>query len=506
MNSIINKKIEDPLFQTVLTIMSDISDLRRINALLGWDQETYMPDGSWEARAKQSQTLEILEHKLFINDDTKKLVDKIKNNKAERSSHHQRMLEIFVKDYEKNAKIPTSFVENYSIAKSKANESWKKARKKGEFNLFEKDLDNLIELTIQKTNHLGYEKNPYNALLNEYEEGANYDSISEIFSNLKTETIRLSKKYISKENFQLPNADKFNLSKKKQLKLCKEIAKALCFDFFNGRLDESHHPFTTSFSKYDVRITTRFDTKDIFNALYSTIHEVGHGLYEQGIDNSLYNTFAEEGTSLGIHESQSLIWENNICRSLEFWVWAMPLLRKYFPSEFSEVSEMEMYKVCNQVSYSFIRTESDELTYNLHIILRFEIENELINRKLKTKDIPERWNELFKEMTGLTIENNNNGCLQDIHWSFGGFGYFPTYSLGKLYAASLMKQMEIEFDVWQNVKNGEFMTLRTWLRNNIHQWGRLKTPKQIIQNVANKNLNSIDFVSYLEDKLDKIYS
>lgn len=506
MSTLINKNIDDPLFQNVLTIMSDISDLRRINALLGWDQETYMPEGSWEARAKQSQTLEILEHKLFINEDTKKLVDKIINNKAERSIHHKRMLDIFVKDYEKSAKIPTSFVENYSLAKSKANESWKKARKKGEFNLFEKDLDKLIELTIQRTNYLGFEKNPYNALLDEYEEGANYESLSTIFIQLKKETIRLSKKYIGKRNYELPNSDNFNLSKAKQLKLCKEIAKALCFDFFNGRLDASHHPFTTSFSKYDVRITTRFDTKDVFNALYSTIHEVGHGLYEQGLDSALYNTFAEEGTSLGIHESQSLIWENNICRSLEFWIWALPLLKKTFPKEFNQVSEMDMFKVCNQVEYSYIRTESDELTYNLHIILRFEIENELINKKLKTKDIPERWNELFKEMTGLTIENNNNGCLQDIHWSFGGFGYFPTYSLGKLYAASLMKQMQLEFDVMNKIQNGEFLTLRNWLRDNIHQWGRLKTPSQIIQDVAKKDLNSIDFVSYLEEKLDKVYS
>lgn len=495
------------LTENVIKKMTVIKDLQHCIALLGWDQETKMPIGSWEARADQLCTLEELSYKFSTDDESRKLVDKIKNNKCDKNNFQDKLLCIFVKDFEKVNKLNNDFIIKYSKAKSQSLESWRNAKKHNNYKLFESDFSKLIDFTIEKTELLGYKRNKYDALLDEYEEGMTYQKLLPIFENIEKNTKKLSNQ-IFKSNKKIKSIDfKIEFNENKQLRLAKKLAKKLAFDFQLGRLDKSIHPFTTAFSQKDVRITTRIDANDIFSCIYSTIHEVGHGLYEQGINLSLYRTFACDASSLGIHESQSLIWENVICKSQEFWKWATPELKNRFRQELKGYDEKDFFEMVNKVENSFIRTDSDELTYNLHILIRTEIENGLINKKIKAKDLPEVWNELYKKYLGIVPKSDNLGCLQDIHWAAGMFGYFPTYTLGKLYASTIWEEMNIQIsDLNDVIKEGEFFIIRKWLKENIHKYGRLKTPEEIIFDISGKTLNTDDFFNYLENKLDYVYN
>jgi carboxypeptidase Taq len=497
---------ENLLTENVVKKMTIIKDFQHCIALLGWDQETKMPIGSWEARADQICTLEEISHKILTDDDSKRLVDKIKNNKCDKSSLQNRLLCLYVKDYENASKLNNDFIIRYSKAKSQSLESWRNAKKHNNFNFFENDFTTLIELTIEKAELLGCTRNKYDALLDEFEEGMTYNKLLPIFENIELKTKKLTSQIAKSHNKIKSINPKLEFYEKVQFKFAKKIAKKLAFDFQKGRLDKSIHPFTTSFSQKDVRITTRIDKNNIFSCLYGTIHEVGHGLYEQGIDLSLYRTFASDATSLGIHESQSLIWENIICRTQEFWEWVMPELKNHFHNELKGYDEKDMYEMVNKVENSFIRTEADELTYNLHILIRTDIENKLINSKIKPKDLPDIWNELYKKHLGLIPKNDNIGCLQDIHWAAGMFGYFPTYTLGKLYASTIWEEMNIQIPHLKSIiKEGEFFIIRKWLKENIHTFGRLKSPEEIIFDISGKSLNTEDFFSYLEKKLKHVY-
>ncbi len=502
---LINTK-ENLLTENVVKKMNVVKDLQHSIAILGWDQETKMPSGSWESRADQICTLEEISHQILTDNESKKLVEKIKNNKCNKTSFQDKFLCIFVKEIEKASKLNTEFVIKYSKAKSLALESWKNAKKHENFKIFESDLARLIDLSIEKTELLGYNQNRYDALLDEYEEGMTYNTLVPIFDKIENKTNKILH-HLSKSNYKIISIDsniEFNDSK--QLKFVKKLAKKLAFDFQIGRLDKSVHPFTTAFSQKDVRITTRIDKKNIFSSMYSTIHEVGHGLYEQGISFDLYRTFASDATSLGIHESQSLIWENTICRTIEFWQWVLPELKKYFKQELKDYSEKDMYEIVNKVESSFIRTESDELTYNLHILIRTQIENELINKTIKAKDIPDIWNEMYQKHLGITPKNNSIGCLQDIHWAAGMFGYFPTYTLGKLYSATIWEELNLQIpDLKSIIKEGDFYIIRKWLKENIHKFGKLKSPEELIFDISGKTLNTDDFFKYIENKLENVY-
>jgi carboxypeptidase Taq len=278
------------------------------------------------------------------------------------------------------------------------------------------------------------------------------------------------------------------------------------FDFTAGRIDSSAHPFCTSFATTDVRLTTRINEYDLRSCLFGLIHEAGHGLYEQGMRADFNGTFAREGASMGIHESQSLFWEAIIARSEEFWHWALPLLRRYFPSQLGEVTPRQMYQAINAVEPSLIRIEADEVTYNMHIILRYEIEKQLLEGSLSVDEIPSYWNDRFHQLLGLEVPDDARGCLQDIHWSFGGFGYFPSYTLGKLYAAMFRRSLlETIPETPQLVRNGDFAPIHQWLRSNIHQWGRTMKPSELVTKVTGSTLKVDDFIEYARRKVQRIY-
>jgi carboxypeptidase Taq len=496
------------LLENVLEKMNLIRDIQYSVAVLGWDQETYMPEASAQSRANQIASLETLAHQEITSQKSADYVKKIEDNICQKTDAEHRLLNLFVNEYNKSIKLPKELVSELAKQKAISVESWKIAKHKKDFKIYEKDLEKLTALKREEAKCLqnSDSKNLYDALIGEFEPNTSVDKLSVVFSNLKKESLDLLSKIDFKSKNSHLKTPKHAFSKNKQIKLSKMIAKKMGFDFTRGRLDLSEHPFTTSFSKFDVRITTRQNKYDFLPCFYSTIHEVGHALYEQGIDDSLSRTFAEEGSSIGIHESQSLIWENVICRSFDFWKWASREVKHVFPENFENWEAVDFYKFSNKIDTGFIRTESDELTYNLHIILRFELENLLINDKIKVKEIPEFWNSKMKEYLGLEVKSDDLGCLQDIHWAFGGYGYFPSYTLGKLYAAMIWNEIKKDFPDYQTkLANGELLFIRRWLKDQIHKCGKLYTPEELIQKIAHRPLSSEDFTTYIKEKINSIY-
>lgn len=494
------------LMSNVRSIMQIIFDLESTSELLGWDQETYMPDGAVMARADQMSTLELLAHQKITSEAAKTLAENVRDNFDKFTVEDQKLLRLFLRDFDKAAKLPSELVAELAYTKALAHESWKKARKEQNFKIFSGHLNKLINLLIEEAERYGYEDNRYDALLDLYEPGLTVNWLEPVFDELKYKTIELynqhkDKKIDAEEIF----IGKFNHDN--QMLLAAEIAHKMGFDFLHGRIDTSIHPFTASFSANDVRITVRTDESDLTEMLFGLIHETGHALYEQGINPRYYRSFAMRGASMGIHESQSLIWENNIARSREFWKWALPVIKKYFGLIPYEATPEDAFKLVNRLRPSTIRLKSDELTYNLHIILRFELEEALINGKIKTDDIPIVWNEKTREYLGLTPKNDTEGCLQDIHWSMGAFGYFPSYTLGKLYAASFEKALKNDItETSENIIHGKFSPIRNWLLENIHTHGQSKLPSEILSEITGSNLTAKDFVSYISDKLSKVYN
>ncbi|HYF02068.1 MAG TPA: carboxypeptidase M32 [Patescibacteria group bacterium] len=486
----------------IIGIMNTVKDLGAASAVLGWDQETYMPDGAGEARAEQIATLDTLAHQHLTSDISKKLAADVRGMNGEATS----LLKLFVKDHDRAAKLPEELVRETSKAQSLAQEAWKRAKGEKNFSIFAPHLQKLIDLKIQAAELYGYEKDRYDALLDLFEPGMTVAQLDPVFKELADGTRDLLKRIEP----NLKNADNSILSagfdKEKQIEFSRFIAEKLGYDFNHGRLDLTAHPFCTTFAITDVRITTRVFENDLRSCLFGVIHETGHALYEQGIDKKYARTFAADGTSMGIHESQSLFWENMVARTEEFWTWALPHLRARFPEQLRDMTPRAFFKAINTIQPSFIRVEADEVTYNMHIILRYHLERDLINGRLKVEDVPKVWAETMQEFLGITPENDAVGSLQDVHWSFGGFGYFPSYTLGKLYAAMIWNQLEKEMpDVREQISKGEFLNIRVWLRENIHQYGRTQEPIEIIKRVTGRTLTARDFLEYVNTKATNVY-
>jgi carboxypeptidase Taq len=343
-------------------------------------------------------------------------------------------------------------------------------------------------------------------LIEEFEPGMTASQLRPIFDRLKEGTQRLLGK-IADANSDLTDGVLFtDYDQTAQMEYARKIITKLGFNFETGRVDLSAHPFCTSFGSTDVRLTTRIYRDDLRSCLFGLVHEAGHGMYEQGFDPKFARTDLANGISMGIHESQSLLWENMVARSEPFWQWAFPSLQETFPQQLGGMTAFDFYRAVNVMRPSFIRVEADELTYNLHIILRYEIEDALIGGRMEVSDVPGVWNAKMNEYLGITPADDAEGCLQDVHWSFGGFGYFPSYTLGKLYAAMFMNAARAEIaDLDGRFASGEFSELLGWLRRNIHQWGKVKTASQLVMDVCGRPLTEEDFLGYLDAKIDRVY-
>lgn len=487
-------------------IMRKVKDLNAVSAVLGWDQEVYMPNGGAEARAEHIATIDTLSHEVLTSTEARRVADALRNEYNTLSEDDRTMITLFLRDHDRAVKLPDSLVRDTSRAQSLAQEAWKKARSEKNFSVFAPHLEKLIGLKIKAADLYGYEENRYDALLDLFEPGMKASIIRPVFERLRAGTVELLDRVKPVSESVNDNILRRSYERERQLEFGKSIISKLGFDFERGRVDLSAHPFCTNFAPTDVRLTTRIHENDLRSCLFGLIHEAGHGMYEQGIDMKYFRTFAAEGTSMGIHESQSLFWENVIARTEEFWQWALPQLKSVFPEQLGDITARDFYRAINVVGPSFIRIEADEMTYNLHIILRFEIEDGLINERIRVADIPEIWNEKMRESLGIVPKDDAEGCLQDVHWSFGGYGYFPSYTLGKLYAAMLWMQLQQDMPaVRSHIATGEFAPILEWLRTNIHQYGRTQTSEQIITRITGRGLTEEAFLSYIGSKVKDVY-
>jgi carboxypeptidase Taq len=484
--------------------MHTIADLRYASAVLQWDQETYLPPKGAPVRGQQIATLSEIAHRYFTDE---KLGSQLQNLLAgdQLSSEEKRNVELTWEDYSKQKKFSSSFVRTLAEAVNKSFHSWMEARKAKDFTIFASDLARLVELKKQEADMLGYKKHPYDALLDDHDKGSTVQLLDGVFNSIRQPL----KDLLDKISAQPPADDSFlqqHYDKDKQWQFGIQVVKELGYDMEAGRQDLSEHPFTTNFNSRDVRITTRIDENDLSNMVWSCIHEAGHALYEQGLPADEYGLPLGEPASYTIHESQSRLWENHIGRSRAFCERWLPVLQQYFPEQLGKVSVDQFYKGINKVQPSLIRTEADELTYHFHIMIRYELEKRLIEGSLGVNDIPAFWNEQYRQLLGVEVPDDKQGCLQDVHWSHGSFGYFPTYSLGSFYAAqfySFANQAIPTLNV--QIQHGNTSDLLHWLRENIHNKGRRFTSEQLCKEVCGETLNIEYFISYLLGKYKDIY-
>lgn len=493
------------LYQQYQQHLQRIADVRNATGVLQWDQETYLPKNGAHFRGQQISTLSEIAHELFSRDETGALLQEL-SAKEDLTPGQKKNVALTLEDYTKSKKYSSRFVRQLSDQTNKAFHAWIEARKQNSFAVFEKDLVLLIELKKEEANLLGYEHHPYNALLNEYEKGATVALLDETFAGLLPPLKTLLEKLTA-----APQVEDLFLQqpfeKGRQWEWGLHLIKELGFDFDAGRQDISEHPFSISFNAADVRITTRIDENDFSNMTWSCIHEAGHAFYEQGLPQAEYGLPLGEACSYSIHESQSRLWENNVGRSKAFWQHYYPTLQQYFPEQFSTIDLNAFYKGINKVQPSLIRTEADEISYHFHVSIRYELEKKLIDGTLQAADIPHFWNEQYKALIGVTVPDDKQGCLQDVHWSHGSFGYFPTYSLGSFYAAQFYAAAEKQLpNLKQNIAVGNTAPLLQWLRAGVHQKGRFYTSQELSKALTGHTLGVSYFVAYLLQKYESIYN
>lgn len=485
--------------------LGQVIDLNAAISLLHWDMEVSMPPKGADARGQQLATLSALAHRQFtapqFGDQLAQLSDA-----DELTADEAKLVAETLYDYDRATRLPESFVKKFAEEQSKAYQAWTAAREKSDFKAFEPHLKIVIDLLREKADLMGYEGSPYNALLEDYERGMTAEQLQPIFKDLATKQSALVERIVNAPDQPDTAWTDREWDTQDQWDFTLQVLEDMGYDFEAGRQDKSVHPFTTNFDLYDVRVTTRVHPRELFSALTGSIHEGGHALYEQGFRAEDQRTTLAQSPSLGVHESQSRMWENMIGRSLPFWEHYAPAIQKQFPGQLDGITPEQFYRAINIVDPSFIRVEADECTYNLHIILRFEIEVALIEGTLQVADIPEVWNAKMKQYLGLDVTDDAMGCLQDIHWSHGSIGYFPTYALGNLYAAQLFAAIgEAIPDLWDPVGKGDFTLLLGWLRENVHQHGRRKTAVEIVRDATGREPASDAYLAYLEAKYGELY-
>jgi len=484
--------------------MQSIADVNYAAALLHWDMETYMPEKAAQRKGEQISTLTSLAHKRFSSTKTHDLLKKCRKAKNISDDDMTNIIRT-LEDYDKAIKLPAKFVAELSEAGSKAYVSWIEARKQNDFSIFNVPLQKLINLKKKETELTGYKAHPYDALLDTFEPKCTVDFLDKLFLDVRKELVPFVANIRSKPEIDNSFLHKF-YPKHKQWEFGMHILKQMGYDFKAGRQDISEHPFTINFGPEDVRVTTRIDENNFANMTWSCIHEGGHALYEQGLPGFEYGLPLGSAASLAIHESQSRLWENMLGRSKDFWVTNYPYLQTIFPENLSDISLDQFYAGINKVQASPIRTESDELHYHFHVMIRYEIEKGIFEESLKLSDLKDYWNANYKDYLGLDIKSDKEGILQDIHWAHGSFGYFPTYSLGSFYAAQFFKKASEVIPTLKNdIKATNYGNLLQWLRSNIHMEGRKYLPNELCRKVTGEDLDFKYFMQYASSKYGDIY-
>jgi carboxypeptidase Taq len=495
-------------FEKFRKMLVEMELLNAALALLDWDSQVYMPKKGAKYRGMSSAALTGLLHDKALNPHYVELLLKLHKHleDGQLDADQSVIVREAYRVHSKEKLLPAEFVRELAELTSQAHHVWDEAKKTNDFAKFAPILSKIVALKRQQAKYYGFEKNPYDGLLDDFEPGLTSEEVSRVFGRLKDflvpfiGRIRESKVRINPAKL----SGTFDLEKQK--KFNKTVAEKIGYDFDAGRLDETSHPFMTTIHSGDHRITTRYDEKDFYYSLGSTVHEVGHALYEQGMKEEHFGTPLAHAVSLSIHESQSRTWENLVGKSLPFWKYFYPSLREAFPEPFAEMPLNEFYRLLNRIEPSLIRTESDEVTYNLHIIIRFEIEKDLIEGTIEVSDLPKIWNAKYKEYLGIDVPDDARGVLQDVHWSMGGFGYFPTYALGNLYSAQFFAKAESEImNLGELFEKGHFQPFLEWLRRNIHEHGQRYSADALVRKVTGDGLNPQFFIDYVKRKFSDVY-
>lgn len=494
--------------QKLKDILGEVADLNRAAGVLAWDQETYMPPGGVGGRAAQLSTLSRLAHARFVSDEVGRLLD---GSEAEVAglpfdSDEASLVRVARRDYEKDRRLPSDLVAEIALAGSTARPFWQKARKDADFNTFAPYLERNVELSRRVAEALGYKERAYDALLDRTEPGLTTDQLEAIFAELKKAIVPLVADIARHADVVDDRVLYRGFDPGLQVRYALDLVTKLGYDLERGRQDISTHPFSIAFGPGDVRITTRV-SRDFFNeCLFGSIHESGHSMYSQGIGQNLDRTPLWGGASPGVHESQSRLWENLVGRGQPFWRHFFPSLRSTFPEALKGCDDEAFFRAVNRSYPSLIRVEADEVTYNLHVLIRFELENEMLDGNLKVKDLPEAWNARFKSYLGVDVPNDREGVLQDIHWSWPGFAEFPGYTIGNLVGAQLMDKIRADVpDLDGNIERGEFAVLLRWLRTNVHRHGRKFTPNELVERVTGKPLTPGPWIAYVRKKFSALY-
>jgi len=473
--------------------------------LIGWDSNTEAPRGSFPRRAEMVGILSSELFKLQTGQRTVEVINELFEQKDALEPLVQREIKKAKKDLDKIIKIPENEFVEYQKLLQLSQSSWEEAKEKSDFSLFKDDLVKIVEYNRKFVSYYGIDDEPYNILLDDYEEGMTMKEFDQFFDVLRTDLVPFVKEVLSakkKENDDFMTAF-FN--KEGQQKFCDYLIDVMAFDRSRGVMKKSVHPFTWNTSPDDVRFTTRYLENLMFSSIFAAIHELGHATYEQQISREFDDTLLNSGTSMGIHESQSRFYENVIGRSKAFWETHYPKLQSIFKEELKDVSLEDFYRAANKVEASFIRVEADELTYALHIMMRYTIEKKLFSGEIEVEQLPQLWNKMSEEYLGITPTNDAEGVLQDVHWSAGLLGYFPTYALGSAYAAQFYNTMKKELDIDNLVRNNKISEINAWLKEKIHKYGASKSPKELLLEVTNEEFNPKYYVEYLKEKYTEIF-
>ena len=496
-------------YQNLLQRSREIALISSTNAVLGWDQEVNIPAKGAEWRAEQSAYLSGLAHRKSTDPEINNLLLAVEESELVSDPLSDAAVNVreWRRSYDRATKLPTEFVEVFSRTASLAQHVWAEARAKSDFSLYAPKLGELIELTKQKADYFGYDDKPYDALLDEFEPGEKTENVKQLFAGLREELVPFLQEIVNAPHQPDASiAEDRDYPVDRQRILGEMASAAYGLDYASARLDVSTHPFSTNFGPGDQRITTRFAPRNFGDSFFSILHETGHALYEQNLPDEFFGMPRGDAVSLGIHESQSRTWENLVGRSQAFWQYFYPITRQMFPKTLADVKMEDFHFAVNAVKPGYIRVDADEVTYNLHIMLRFEIEQAIINEGLPVDEIPARWNALFKEYLGLDVPDDSKGVLQDIHWSFGAIGYFPTYALGNLYGAQFFAQARKDIpDLDAAFAAGNFEPLLNWLREHIYQHGQRYRAQELVKVITGEPLSYKPLMTYLREKYGALY-
>ncbi|NWK54789.1 carboxypeptidase M32 [Verrucomicrobiaceae bacterium N1E253] len=486
-------------YQSLCQKSREIALLGNTMGVLGWDQETYMPKGGVQYRAKQLAWLSGKVHELSTSSEFQQDLEAAENGTDGKDLIEAANLREFRHQFNRATKLPQSLVERASEAASLAKVAWAESREKSDFTLFAPHLSILLDIAREKADRWGYEDEPYDALLSNYERAAKTSEVAAMFDSVAPELADIAREAV-KRSAETPNLipdTEYPIEQQQQLN--REIAEDIGFDFNKGRIDTTTHPFCTGIGPKDTRLTTRYLLNDFTSSLFGVLHEAGHGLYDQGLPEDQHGLPVGDSSSLGIHESQSRLWENHVGRSRPFWSKWLPRAQEIFP-QLSKLDLDGFLTSINRAETSFIRVESDEATYDLHILLRFGIEREILNGSIAVNDIPEAWNSRFEKLMGMTPPNDGQGCLQDIHWAMGGLGYFATYTLGNFNAAQLHHRAMQDQKVASAFNQADFIPLLNWMRTHIHNHGCTYLPQDLIERASGQTTTPQYHIDHLKQR------